>query len=263
MAMGLCLGLWISVGACQAPPGSTARPGEPPRRSAAERAYHAPPRVLSIRPEVGGLMLIEGLASAGAKVRLASPKGAAILTTADRDGKWRVSLSRSSEVRLLGLSMSEAGRVIQSEGYLAISPTGLAAQLRAGAGASVFINRLAGLRLLAVDYDRKGAAVVSGTGPGATPVTVFVDGVRRDQTTTDSRGRFTVALDEPLSPGVHELGVSGAGLQHGVSVPVTSLALPPVSFDGEQIALGWRIDWVTPGGGVQTTILADPAAPTR
>jgi hypothetical protein len=199
--------------------------------------------------------VVEGLATAGATVRMATPRGSVMVTRAGRDGRWRLIIQRSTTVRLYGLAMIEAGRTVQSEGYLAIPPSGPAAQLRTGSGAVVFAPSTAAPRLLAVDYDGKGGAVVSGiAGPGAS-VSLSVDGARRDVTSADPQGRFSMALDEPPFAGGHILELAVAGSQSQVSLPADPVALRQAPFEASPSGGGWRIVWMTPGGGLQATLL--------
>jgi hypothetical protein len=203
-----------------------------------------------------GGVLLAGAAHPGAVVRLASPAGAEIRVRADGAGRWQARLQRDpGAVRLFGLSAREGIRVVQAEGYLAIADGGDAAQLRAGAGAA----RVApggGLEIGAVDFDRRGGTVISGqTRPGLS-VEVRVDGQARGAVRADNAGRFTLALDEPLKPGPHEIAAASGGETVKATATMTPGApLVGVAFRAEHEAEGWRIDWLTPGGGVQTTLL--------
>lgn len=231
----------------------------PPDPSAAERAYRAPPAVLSATALTGRRLLLAGRADPGARVRLATPSGQAFLATADAGGRWRFVLAGEPGVRLYGLSMIEGVRTIQAEGYLAITPGNAVAQLRAGAGARV-ITPGGILRLLAVDYDRKGGTVVSGTGRPGDTVSARVDGQPKGKIAADAAGRFELALDEPLSGGAHRVEVDDAGAQAEAAISVSPAApLTREPFAASVTASGWRIDWMTPGGGVQTTLLIEPS----
>lgn len=226
--------------------------------SAAERAYRPPPAVESATPLTGGRVLLVGRAVAGARVRLATPAGQAVVTLADKDGRWRIVLASAPTVRLFGLSMIEGGRTMQAEGYLAVTPGGAAAQLRAGAAARVFASG-GPLRILAVDFDRKGGTAVAGTGASRAGVSVRVDGVEKGRTQADGQGRFALALDEPLAAGDRQLELDEAGARAPTRIAVSpASALTGGPFSAAVSTSGWRIDWMTPGGGVQTTLLIGP-----
>ena len=227
-------------------------------RPEAETAYREPPQVTGVARQPGGGLVLRGVSPPSSRVRLASPTGVFLPATSEPDGAWRSRLPASGSVRLFGLAAIENGRTMQAEGYLAATPEGLVAQLRAGAGARV----LAGpgpLRILSLDFDRKGGAVVSGVGrPGAT-ISVLSDGAFRGRGNVDADGHFTLALEEPLAEGAHRLEVVDGADRIGTDANV--IAAEPLikePFRANRVSEGWRIDWLTPGGGTQTTLLLSP-----
>jgi hypothetical protein len=224
-----------------------------------ESGYLSPPSIEGSRRLAGGRILLFGRGPAGSRARLATPAGDALLAPVDNTGAWRLILAAPGEPRLYGLSVTQGDRSIQAQGYVAVTPTG-AALLRAGAGAVVFVAPGGNVRILALDFDRKGGAVISGIGPPNSPVKVSVDGVASGSMNAGANGRFSAALDRPLAAGAHRLEVTGAG-SNGVDVDV-SLAVAPAGgpFQSERVAAGWRIDWMTPGGGIQSTLLFDEGA---
>ncbi|MEO8925671.1 MAG: hypothetical protein ABI306_00790, partial [Caulobacteraceae bacterium] len=77
-------------------------------------------------------------------------------------------------------------------------------------------------------------------------------------------GRFALALDEPLSVGDHQLALNGAGLHTETRVSISPAEpLRQGPFRAQLTPSGWRIDWMTPGGGAQTTLLIDSPGPVR
>jgi hypothetical protein len=249
----------VALAACG--PGGQADIAQPRPRppTADERAYRPPPAVETATPLTGGRVLLAGRADANARVRLATPAGQAVFTRAAADGHWRIVLAGAPEVRLFGLSMIGGGRSVQAEGYLAVTPQGEAAQLRAGAGARVLTSG-GSLRILAVDFDRKGGAVVSGSGPRGVILSASVDGIHKARIVADGGEWFALALDEPLSSGDHDLALDGAGFHARARVavsPAEPIAQGP--FRAAATPSGWRVDWMTPGGGEQTTLLIAPA----
>ena len=94
--------------------------------------------------------------------------------------------------------------------------------------------------------------------PGAV-VKVELDGAEAGEGRANARGVFTVPLSQVLAPGDHQLAAVTAGARIGAgfrAAPAGAIARPP--FTATRAAASWRIDWMTPGGGVQTTILFDP-----
>ena len=219
----------------------------------AEAAYLAPPTVTSLAAAGGGFVL-RGAAEPGARVRLGAPTGEAQFAQADAQGGWMLNLPPAASVRLYGLSMAVQDRTVQAEGYVAILPDGRAVRLRAGAGAIPLTAPVGRLRILAIDYDQDGGAVVSGQAtPGATLV-LRVDGIDA-QGKADANGRFSIAATEPLSPQSHQILVAGDGEDRIVLNAGRAGDLTAAPVEAVREAGGWRIDWLTPGGGVQTTVI--------
>lgn len=236
--------------------GADARPAKDP-----EAAYLAPPKVLTAAREGGGLVL-SGSAVAGASVRLGAPTGEAVSVEADAGGLWRASLPAAPAPRLFGLSMTREGRTVQAEGYVLTTPEGAVALLRAGGGSEPLAGPSDAPRILAVDYDQEGGAMISGVGRPGAGFGLRIDRATQGAGKVDAQGRFQLSLAQPLSTGVHAIQVAGEGGEHMVRVEVSPHpVLTAGPLHAERIADGWRADWMTPGGGVQTTVLFDPGAP--
>ena len=192
----------------------------------------------------------------GVAVRLATPTGGASFATADSDGRWRIRVPSSVEPRLFGLSMSAGGRVVQAIGYLFIAPDGRTARLRAGGGSEVIEDSGGGLHGLVVDYDTQRAATLSGRAPPGAPLSLRVDGVERGQATAGADGRFVMPINQPLNGGNHNFDLVAADkeeqAQAAIGAPVRLTSAP---FLAIRSGGGWRIDWLTPGGGEQTTLI--------
>ena len=236
-----------------------AAPAAQPARDP-EAAYLAPPRVVTAAVQGGGVAL-SGSAAAGAMVRLGSPTGEATSVEADASGLWRIVLPGSAEPKLFSLSMTREGRVVQAEGYVLVSPEGGVALLKAGGGAEPLSGPSDSLRILAIDYDQEGGAVISGVGRPGAGFGIRVDRVTQAEGKVDAQGRFSFSLTRPLGHGEHAVQVGGEGGEDLVRIavsspgPMTSGPLRSERLDG-----AWRADWMTPGGGVQTTVIYSPGA---
>jgi hypothetical protein len=226
------------------------------RSNLAANLYKTPPAATKASLRDKEHIRLIGHAEPGARVRLASPSGQAVFANSGPDGVWRIDIASPSVPRLFGLAMIDGARPVQSEGYLAIAPKGVAAQLRAGAGALVLRERGSAPMIDAVDYDSKGGTVVSGRASPRGVIDILVDGVRRAHGSVMANGQFSLALDEPLVFAEHRLEVVDGARRASARVILTApTRLAGVPYDSEMTPAGWRIDWVTPGGGVQSTLL--------
>ncbi len=243
----------LGLGACERV-ASRQEPGKP--AAGGEAGYVAPPIVLAAQPSSNGVVL-SGAAAPDAEVKLGAPSGEVISAKADGKGAWTAVVPPSDGVRFYGLLMGVEARVVQSEGYLVLTPNG-AAQLRAGAGAKVIAPASRRPRILAIDYDGGGGAVVSGVGTPSALVGLRVDRAARGESTVDVQGRFAIPLLQPLAMGVHEFEVAAEGGEDVAAVEV-SRSTPPTDspYRATRFPYGWRIDWRTPSGGLQTTLLLD------
>ena len=113
-------------------------------------------------------------------------------------------------------------------------------------------------RAIATDLATAGATVVSGFGQAGQSVRIAVDGQPAGEGRVNGQGRFSIALADPLAPGSRAVAVAiGAGraaLSFDASRP-GDVAPPFAASRGETY---WRIDWLAPGGGAQTTVIPDP-----
>jgi hypothetical protein len=251
--MGLVL---MGLAGCQGKTVASVAGPAPAAPRPAEAAYRTPPMLTSATLMADGRVRLTGLAGPGDRVRLASPAGPAAYAVAGPEGVWNLILPAPGAPRLFGLAMIEHGRPIQSEGYLALTPGGGAAQLRSGAGALVLGAPLAEPAILAVDFDSKGGTVVSGRAPPRTVIDLWVDGARRARTVAGPTGAFSAPLDEPLSFADHQLQIVAGDRRAEASPRLT--APEPLSggpYRATSTPSAWRIDWMTPGGGLQTTLL--------
>ena len=221
-------------------------------KTAAEVDYQSPPEVKAARI-VSGQVEVTGAASPKAIIRLAKPNGPAGQTLAARDGRWAIRLPVSSQVEMYGVSEAFSGRVLQASGYLLVTPGGLGVVMRSGAGALVLSDREPA-RVTAMDIDREGGAVVSGFSAPGSRVSAWIDGDKMGDGRVDSLGRFVLALSGPVSPGRHTLKVFGEDIDTTRTVDAgRATALTTGPFRTTQVGPHLRVDWMTPGGGEQTT----------
>lgn len=232
-----------------------------PADLAAEAGYLKPPTLTSAAVQPDGGVLLTGQAAPGAAVRLGSPTGEALGATASAAGVWTARLGPSPEVRLFGLSMApEKNRQVQSQGYLAVLPDGRAAQLRSGASAYVYGGGSDAPRLLAVDFDRDGAAAVSGMARAGSGLSLRIDRTARGVGKADSQGRFHLAVERPLNAGELVFEITGDSGEQALVIPVSAAADLAAPYRAVRAGNAWRIDWMTPGGGLQSTLILDPAS---
>ncbi|WP_421932055.1 Ig-like domain-containing protein [Phenylobacterium sp.] len=230
-------------------------PIAPKKEPAAQAAGYAIPAMVT-RVEAGpaGLTLT-GSAPAGAPIRLASPDGAAMVAKADDKGVWRLGVPAAAQPRLFGLSSTQGARTVQAQGYLLLTPDGRGYLLRSGAGA-VRVGPVAGLAITAFDFDREGAAVVSGAAGASATITVRADGRQSADGRADAAGRFAISLSQPLAAGEHTIKIYSDGAENSATIdtsPAASLVDGP--FRSSTTPAGLRVDWMTPGGGVQSTVI--------
>ena len=241
--------LLAALGGCQAPPAGPTGAG-----GTSEAGYATPPSVTSATPAAAGVVLT-GQAPAGAAVRLAPPAGEPLSVRADADGRWRLELPGALEARIFGISAESGGRRVQAQGYLLVGPQGQTALLRAGAGA-LRLDRPSGSRIAAIDFDADGGALVSGWAAAGTDVAIRLDGRSAGEARADSDGRFSFAIPR-LSGGPHRIEATGVAFIDEIALdssPAAPLADGPLR--SQLTRQGLRADWLTPGGGVQSTLLA-------
>lgn len=227
------------------------------REPATPSTYLAPPAAVNLRSD-GEEVRMAGVAAAGARVRLATPEGEVRLTEADNSGAWSIVLPAAQVPQIFGLSMMVGERTVQAEGYLLLLPDGRLVLLRAGAGA-VVVQGAPEQGIAAFDFDEEGGAVISGFAPPEAILSVRIDG-RTVSTSgrTDTAGRFSLPFGAPVPPGRHEVRVQGESLDLRAEVDATPATAPEAgAFRATRTAYGLRIDWLTPGGGLQSTLLLD------
>lgn len=241
--------LLAALSGCRAPKGDVS--GE---AAASDAGYVSPPAVTAATPTAGQVIL-QGAAPPAAQVRLANPGGVTLSTRADGRGQWRLLMPNDGPARIFGLSAVSGGRRVQAQGYVLVGPRGETALLRAGT-AALRLDRPPGSRISALDFDAEGGALLSGWAAAGTDVAVRLDGRIAGEARADETGRFTYAWPR-LSRGPHRIEATGVAFIDEIAFDITPAApLVDGPLHSQLTPRGLRADWLTPGGGVQSTILA-------
>jgi hypothetical protein len=257
------LALAMVCGCTPSPPdGAPAPSGQAAANASAgaEAGYVEPPRVTRAARAGSDGVTIAGLADPQARIRLSTPKGEAFGGAADDAGHWAITVPASSEVRLFGVAEELAGRAVQAEGYVAVTPSpGQAALLlRAGVGAQALAPPPAHPHLTSVDCDGAGWVVISGLARPGVTLHLTIDGGGGGDAQADGAGRFSITPGAAMGAGDHvaviQSGSDMERLMFTIDAPTPSAGSP---FHGQRQADRWRIDWATPGGGLQTTYVLD------
>ena len=220
-----------------------------------EGAYSAPPEVTGAARAPGGGERLEGTAPADSRVRLGQPGGEAFTAKADPAGRWILVLPPAAQARIFGLSVLIEDRAVQAEGYVLVGPDGEAALLRAGASA-VRLDAPTGPGIATLDIDAAGGGLLSGFAEPGSDVAIRIDGRGGSEARSDEAGRFSFTMPR-LAGGPHRLEVAGVKLQQALAFDVAAPApLDQGPLRATATPAGLRADWLTPGGGAQTTILA-------
>jgi hypothetical protein len=229
---------------------------------ASASGYIRPPQITAASRNGDAAAVLSGQGEPDVRLRLASPDGGAYGATADDTGHWTLTLPASTDVRLFGLSEEVAGRVVQGEGYVAVLPPPgrPAVLLRAGGGAAPLIDQET-LEITAIDFDSAGGAVISGAAKAGLALRAVIDGTAAGESHANAHNHFVIALTSALKPGDHQVQVQSAGAAATASINVspTPAAITGLPYRGARFDSGWRLDWLTPGGGPQTTLVLDPA----
>jgi hypothetical protein len=227
--------------------------------------YLSPPTVTGAARDGAGGVTLSGRAPAETEVRLRDPGGGAFSATANDDGNWSIQLPPADPPRMFALEGEVSGRVLHGEGALLTLPApGPAAMLaRTGYGALPIGVGPGPLAIDAIDYDGGGGGSVSGVTAANATVRLVLDGQPVGMGQADRQGRFAVldlSARTPFAPGAHVVRIEGrTGAVQGRVVVSPPDPLGDAVFHASRQDGGWRIDWRTPGGGVQTLLTFAPS----
>jgi len=243
------------LAACQAkaPAGQ-----EGAQAQAQEGGYLVPPEPDTVRLDATGVVLA-GRGPPLGKVRLAQPNGHAVFAAVDAQGRWSLPLGAAPGPRIFGLSATAGGQTSQASGYVLVTPRGQAAVLRAG-GAAERIDSIAGPGFRAIDFDAGGGLEVACAAPPRATVILRLDGRQVAEGRADEAGRYVASLPGPgqpaVRPGAHQLEMSGDGFADTATFTLGAVApLAEGPMRSQLTPAGLRLDWMTPGGGVQSTLI--------
>jgi hypothetical protein len=238
---------------------------KPSAKPAAAAGYVSPPDLGGAERTPAGLVL-RGRAPAGAVVGLASPEGLNLTAVAGANGRWTLTVPGGPGPAMFALSAVVGGRTVRAEGAVLTlpepGPPGLL--LRAGFAAVPLGAPSVSPTVTALDYDRGGGAAVAGLARPMARVRLSVDGVAAGLGQADETGRFAVlAANRSLTAGRRRLQVDTDQGRAEVAVDVSRPeSMGRVVYRASRQEGAWRIDWSPAGGGVQTTVVFDRAAPS-
>jgi hypothetical protein len=221
------------------------------------------PVVLSAIRSSDGIVQLSGRTQGDAIVRLSSPEGQSWGVTAGPDGIWSFSLPALSQPRMLALTSEKGEHSAHAEGAVILLPApGVPAVIaRSGFGVNALGATTGRPVIEALDYDLGGGAFVSGLARPGAAVRMSIDEQLAGEAKADLKGRFSVpAVRIPMGAGLHRLRVETADGAAEQAAPVEHA--PPLEariYRATRVEAGWRLDWRTPGGGQQSTLVFDSA----
>jgi hypothetical protein len=225
--------------------------------SAMEAAgYWRAPEITSVTQADSSLFVVTGETIPNARVRFGYSGKRAVGVTSDSKGRFRAELPTGPDGALYDLSTEDDGRSMHADGRLFI-PAGApekAVLMRAGAPSLSLFNE--DTEVAVIDYDRAGAVAIAGRVAPSTQIEVILNGEIRARTRSDDRGFYaaTTQIDPPQEKeSANTLSISAGGKE-----TARNFIDSRVKTEGDRItrfADGWRVDWVLPGGGMQTTLV--------
>lgn len=244
------VGASLGLAACQ--PAAKAEKDGP--AALLEAGYSPTPVITSVTSEASDSLLISGQARPDGRVRFLYGQQRAVGVTADSKGHFVAELPVNPQGSVFDVSMEDSGRLMHAEGRLFVPPgqPSKAVMMRPG---SPSLPVAATPGIFAVDYDAAGALAIAGRVAPKTHVRLTIDGVGIDRT-SDAGGYFTAVM-QIAAPGDSAMPIA-LSVDAGGSVWQRNVTVTRAAAGSDQvtpIAEGWRVDWVLPGGGMQTTLV--------
>ena len=222
--------------------------------SHAQPAYLSQPQVLAVTRRPGGVIAIEGAALPDSRISGEMPDRKRYGATTGKNGRFSLEVPPSPAPELIAISEQNGRRELQTDGWLFVPPDApeRAVILRAGAPSRPLQSGL----VAAVDVDAGGGAGVSGVTAPKAEVDVSVDRGTVVRAFADGRGVWgaRLGLDKHVTSGAHQVRVTSNSAVVDRSFDFTVGATTQL-FTPAREAGGWRVAWIMPGQGVQTTFL--------
>jgi hypothetical protein len=219
--------------------------------AARQAGYLVSPVVRSVMSGPAGQRLLKGTAGAGNQIELVPmDSGSAVTSVVDASGNWQVGLTDTPRVRQFTVVTSRQGRTLPASDRIVQLPNGWVAVMSPGLPTRV-IGRQKPALIQAVDFDRAGGAALSGAAPANQGIVARVDRRPAGETHPGTDGQYGLALAAPLSAGAHAFDVASDTGQQSVELVMS----PPTAERTVSVNGGWRIDWKSPAGGYQATII--------
>jgi hypothetical protein len=247
----LALSTIACLAACQEKPKTTEA------TSALEAAgYWRAPEITGVDQAGSNMFVVTGQTIANARVRFSYAGNRAVGVTSDSKGRFRAELPSGPNGGLFDLSTEDSGRSMHADGRLFIpaGAPGKAVLMRPGAPSLALFNDLTAVAV--IDYDRAGALAIAGRVAPTTAIEVVLNGEIRARTTSDDRGFYTATTQ--IAPPNETEAANSLSIMAGGKEAVRYFKDSRIAGEDDRITRfedGWRVDWVLPGGGMQTTLV--------
>jgi hypothetical protein len=259
-----------------APSTTPSGPGTEPTEKPAEPAL---PSFDIVRVDRSGYAVIAGRAKPGSEVTVYANDEELITALTELDGAWAIATDTPLDEGPVELSLTmklEDGTVVRSEQTILIyvpereGDAPLVLRTTPGGATEVLQDPrempegLGPLTLDVIDYDDSGAVIFSGRAEPNRVVQLFINRQLLGQTTSTPEGRWTMAPEAQIAPGVYQLLVIQLD-ENGR--PAYAIELPFERASAEQIQIRdgkvivqpgnslWRIARRAYGRGAQYTII--------
>lgn len=232
-----------------------------------------------VRVDRTGYAVIAGRAKPGSEVTIFANEDELAVATAEPDGSWVIATDTPLDAGPVELSLSMRttdGAVIRSEDtiliYVPEREGDLPLVLRTTPGGATEVLQdpreapegLGPLSLDVIDYDDTGAVIFSGRAEPGRVVELYVNRQLIGRVAANDEGRWTIAPDAQIAPGVYQLLVIQLD-DDGRPAYAIELPFERATFDQVQLRDGkvivqpgnslWRIARRAYGAGAQYTII--------